>query len=87
MGRISSGISCSRIPRGSEKRPINFDSDAKAADAPENLIINANNPDISKFIARGGKLFVIGGWADTGIAPFSNTEYYEAMLAKWARRR
>jgi len=63
-------------------RPINFDSDAKAADAPDNLILNANNPDISKFIARGGKLFVIGGWADTGIAPFSNTEYYESMVAK-----
>jgi feruloyl esterase len=68
-------------------RPINFDSDAKAADAPENLILNANNPDISKFIDHGGKLFIMGGWADTGIAPFSNTEYYEAMVAKMGAKK
>lgn len=68
-------------------RPVNFDSDAKAADAPENRILNANNPDISKFIDRGGKLFIIGGWADTGIAPFSNTEYYDAMVAKMGPKK
>ena len=63
-------------------RPINFDSDAKAADALENLIVNANNPDISKFIARGGKLLSIGGWSDSAIAPFSNTEYFDAVREK-----
>ena len=68
-------------------RPINFDSDATAADAAENLVLNANNPDISKFIDRGGKLFIMGGWADTGIAPFSNTEYYEAMVAKMGAKK
>lgn len=68
-------------------RPVNFDSDAQAADDPENLILNANNGDISKFIRRGGKLFIIGGWADTGIAPFSNTEYYESMLAKMGAKK
>ena len=41
--------------------PVNFDTDVDKADAPEHLVINANNPDVSKFIARGGKLMIIGG--------------------------
>lgn len=69
------------------KRPVNFDSDAAAADAPENLILNATNPDISKFLARGGKFLSIGGWRDTAIAPFSNTEYFDALRAKLGPKR
>lgn len=68
-------------------RPINFDSDAKAADALENLIVNANNPNISKFIARGGKLWSIGGWSDSANAPFSNTEYFDAVREKLGPKR
>jgi feruloyl esterase len=64
------------------KRPINFDSDARAADAPENRIINANDPYISKFIGHGGKLLLVGGWNDTAIAPSTNYDYYEAVVAK-----
>ena len=43
---------------------MNFDTDVDKADAPGNLVINANNPDLRKFIARGGKLMLIGGWND-----------------------
>jgi feruloyl esterase len=34
-------------------RPVNFDSDVALADAPENQIINAKNPDLSKFLGHG----------------------------------
>src|SRR5262249_41031698 len=40
------------------KRPVNFDADVDLGDALENLPINANNPDLSAFVARGGKLLL-----------------------------
>lgn len=63
-------------------RPINFDSDVALADAPENQIINANDPDLSKFLGHGGKLLLLGGWNDTAIAPSTNYDYYNAVVAK-----
>jgi feruloyl esterase len=63
-------------------RPVNFDSDVALADAPENQIINAKNPDLSKFLGHGGKLLLLGGWNDTAIAPSTNYDYYNAVVAK-----
>ena len=63
-------------------RPVNFDSDVAAADSPSNQILNANNPDISKFVRHGGKLLLIGGWNDTAIAPSTNYDYFNSVVAK-----
>jgi len=64
------------------KRPVNFDSDVAVADAPSNQIINANNPDLSKFVRHGGKLLLIGGWNDTAIAPSTKYDYFNSVVAK-----
>ncbi|OFW30631.1 MAG: hypothetical protein A3G76_04420 [Acidobacteria bacterium RIFCSPLOWO2_12_FULL_65_11] len=61
------------------QRPVDFDKDAAVADSAENQIVNVD-PDLSKFITRGGKLLFVGGWADGAIAPASNTDYYEAVV-------
>jgi feruloyl esterase len=63
-------------------RPVNFDSDVAAADAPSNQILNAVNPDLSKFVRHGGKLLLIGGWNDTAIAPSTNYDYFNAVIDK-----
>jgi feruloyl esterase len=44
--------------------------------------IEANNPDLSKFKARGGKLLFYHGWADPGPAPENTIAYYEAVSKK-----
>jgi feruloyl esterase len=67
-------------------RPVNFDSDVAAADEPSNQILNAINPDLSKFVRRGGKLLLIGGWNDTAIAPSTNYDYFNAVVAKMGNR-
>lgn len=67
-------------------RPVNFDADADAADAPESAIINANNPDVSRFAGRGGKLLLLGGWSDAAIPPSTNYDYYNAVAAKMGAR-
>jgi feruloyl esterase len=63
-------------------QPANFDADVDAADAPANLPINANNPDISPFVARGGKLLLVGGWNDHTLGARGPLDYYEQVVAK-----
>jgi hypothetical protein len=42
-------------------------------------IYNANDPDLSAFRARGGKIILYHGWADPAIPPFSTVDYYAAV--------
>ena len=44
--------------------------------------VHQQNPDISKFIARGGKLLLWHGFNDPGPSPLSTIEYMEAVKAK-----
>ena len=66
--------------------PVNFDTDVDKADAPDHLVMNANNPDVSAFIGRGGKLMIIGGWNDHTLGPGSNVDYYQSVVAKVGAR-
>ncbi|NLV29838.1 MAG: tannase/feruloyl esterase family alpha/beta hydrolase [Acidobacteria bacterium] len=43
--------------------------------------INAVDPDLGRFKARGGKLLLYHGWNDTGIAPGNTIEYYESVVS------
>jgi len=58
----------------------NFDTDVDRAEAKPNQIIQATAADIRPFIDRGGKLLLIGGWADHTLAPGSFVDYYEAVV-------
>lgn len=62
------------------KRPINFDSDLALADKPRNQPVNAIDPDIKKFVARGGKMMLSEGWNDTGVPPHEAVNYYENVV-------
>jgi feruloyl esterase len=46
----------------------------KYADA--RALLNATNPDLSGFRARGGKLLMYFGWADTALPPVMAIDYY-----------
>jgi feruloyl esterase len=61
-------------------RPINFDSDLALADKPANLPVNAIDPDIKKFAARGGKMILWGGWNDAGVPPLEVVNYYNNVV-------
>ena len=58
----------------------NFDSDVDRAEARANQVIQATKGDIRPFIDRGGKLLLIGGWADHTLAPGSFVDYYESVV-------
>lgn len=67
-------------------RPVDFDRDAELANSPENQVVNVE-PNLNAFIDRGGKLLFVGGWADTAIAPASNTDFYEGVVRNAGPKR
>jgi feruloyl esterase len=52
---------------------------AKFADA--RTLLNATDPNLSSFRARGGKLLMYFGWADTALPPLMGVDYYEKAVA------
>lgn len=43
--------------------------------------VNADNPDLSAFRARGGKLIIDNGWMDGSLSAYGTIDYYERVLA------
>ena len=63
--------------------PMTFDLETDLALALKNAsFIEASDPDLSKFKARGGKLLLYHGWADPGPAPENTINYYDAVARK-----
>jgi feruloyl esterase len=44
--------------------------------------LHQRNPDLSRFVARGGKLLLWHGFNDPGPSPLSTIEYFEAVKAR-----
>lgn len=66
------------------KRPLDYDRDLDRA-RRVNGSLSAVDPDLTKFVQRGGKLLMFGGWNDTAIPPTANTDYYESVVRKMGR--
>jgi feruloyl esterase len=60
-------------------RAFDFDRDVTLLDRWGKLA-NANNPDLSGFRKRGGKLLMTYGWADSILMPLMGVNYYERAL-------
>jgi len=66
-----------------EARPINFESDFERANRPEMIeALNATETDLREFTGRGGKILIVGGWADASTTWSGSVDYYEAVLAE-----
>jgi Tannase and feruloyl esterase len=65
---------------GYDYRSFDFDRDTPLLDAWGKLA-NANNPDLSAFNKRGGKLVMTYGWADSILMPLMGVNYYERATA------
>jgi hypothetical protein len=47
--------------------------------APIATLLNATNPDLTRFRARGGKILMYFGWADPALNPMMGVNYYEQV--------
>lgn len=64
--------------------PATFDPDRDIPPMDKELgaLLNSDNPDLSAFKARGGKLLMYHGWADPGLPPFVSLDYFHAVQKK-----
>jgi feruloyl esterase len=67
-------------------RPLNYDGDVAASDRAEIQPVNAVDPDLRKYFARGGKLLLIEGWNDTAVPPKVAINYYNRVVATVGER-
>jgi len=68
-------------------RRLNFDGDVALADRADISAVNAVNPDLRKFFARGGKLLLVEGWSDAAVPPKVAINYYNAVVEKTGARQ
>jgi Tannase and feruloyl esterase len=61
--------------------------DLTLVDEKVGAIVNAVNPDLSAFKARGGKLLLYHGWNDTAISAGNSINYYSSVLGKMGQKQ
>jgi feruloyl esterase len=61
-------------------KSFDFDKDAARGDRPENVIMNATNPDMNAFFSHGGKLLLYHGWSDNQVPTPNTIKYYNAVV-------
>jgi len=69
-------------------QPGSFDVDRDAQGIISKLapVLNATDPDLSRFAAQGGKLILFHGWSDPGIPPLNSIRYYESVGTKMGEK-
>jgi feruloyl esterase len=69
--------------------PKSFDvnKDLAVVDQKVGSIVNAVDPDLRAFKARGGKLIIYHGWNDTAISPGNAIDYYTSVQKKMGGRQ
>jgi pimeloyl-ACP methyl ester carboxylesterase len=58
---------------------FNLERDAKLF-AEIGKMMNATDPDLTRFREHGGKILMYMGWADPALNPYMGVEYYEAVV-------
>src|SRR5690606_30671487 len=70
-----------------DAKNFDLDRDLKVVDEKVGTIVNAVNPDLRKFKARGGKILMYHGWNDTAISPGNAIDYYQSVLKQMGGRQ
>ena len=67
-------------------KTFKVDADLKATDERTAQALNATDPDLKPFKARGGKLVLYHGWSDPAITPLNTIDYYESVIKKMGQK-
>ena len=60
-------------------KTMDFDKDVAAGEEKAGKVLNAIDPDLRAFKARGGKLIMYHGWNDQLISPLNTINYFERV--------
>jgi feruloyl esterase len=62
-----------------------FDADrdvALAGELDHDNVLKAVDPDLKRFVSRGGKLILYHGWSDNLISPWNSIDYFDSVVRK-----
>ena len=65
-----------------DPKTFNINRDMKIAEEKVGAILNATNPDLRAFKARGGKLMLYHGWNDSAIPATDTINYYQSVVQR-----
>ena len=67
-------------------KSFNIEKDGTVADEKLAGALNATDPNLKAFKARGGKLILYHGWSDAGLSPVNTINYFDSVVAKMGKR-
>jgi feruloyl esterase len=67
-------------------KTFTLDAGLKAANERTAQALNATDPDLKPFKARGGKLVLYHGWSDAAITPLNTINYYASVVEKMGQK-
>jgi feruloyl esterase len=67
-------------------KTFNLDKDSKLADVKLASALNATDPNLKAFKARGGKLILYHGWSDAALPPVNTINYFQSVVSKMGQR-
>jgi Tannase and feruloyl esterase len=68
-------------------KTFDLERDGKAADEKLAAVLNATDPNLKAFSARGGKLILYHGWNDAALPPVNTINYFQSVVAKLGQRQ
>lgn len=63
-------------------RTANLEHDVNDYDAALSRVVNAIDPNLRAFRARGGKLMLYNGWNDPDVSPLATIQYYDSVVRR-----
>jgi hypothetical protein len=68
-------------------KTFDLERDGKLADEKLAPVLNATDPNLKAFSARGGKLILYHGWNDAALPPMNTINYFGSVVAALGRQR
>jgi len=60
-------------------RTFDFDKGIAKSEEPDNLVMNATDPNLKAYFAHDGKLLMYHGWSDPNVSPLNTIKYYKSV--------
>jgi feruloyl esterase len=61
-------------------KTFDWDKGIVESEKPENLVMNATDPNLKAFFAHDGKLLMYHGWSDPNVSTLNTIKYYKSVV-------
>ena len=68
-------------------KTFQLERDGKLADEKLAPVLNATDPNLKAFSARGGKLILYHGWNDAALPPMNTVNYFQSVVVAMGQRQ